>query len=105
MRLLFITTIFYSIHLFCFFVAGVGGKSKERFDPAQPLIDLYPDVPVKEWPVHEFTYLNKARCAGKPLRWVAGVRGRFTFTLLFLSTMLADPSKSGFRLPPTSCIS
>lgn len=31
---------------------------------AQPLIDLYPDVPVEEWAVQEFTYLDSARCMG-----------------------------------------
>lgn len=31
---------------------------------AQSLIDLYPDVPVEEWAVQEFTYLNQNRCAG-----------------------------------------
>ena len=31
---------------------------------AQSLIDLYPNVPVEEWPVQEFTYLDSARCVG-----------------------------------------
>lgn len=29
---------------------------------AQPLIDLYPEVPVEEWAVQEFTYLAPKRC-------------------------------------------
>jgi broad specificity phosphatase PhoE len=29
---------------------------------AQPLIDLYPEVPVEEWSVQEFTYLAPERC-------------------------------------------
>lgn len=31
---------------------------------AQPLIDLYPEIPVEEWPVQEFTYLDFACCVG-----------------------------------------
>jgi broad specificity phosphatase PhoE len=31
---------------------------------AEPLRERYPDVPVEEWPIHEFTFLNPSRHRG-----------------------------------------
>ena len=34
---------------------------------AAPTIRRFPKVPREEWPIHEFTYLSPARCAGTNL--------------------------------------
>lgn len=44
---------------------------------AQPLIDLYPNVPVEEWPVHEFTYLATERCTGMTAEQRAPLVGEY----------------------------
>ncbi len=31
---------------------------------AAPTIRRFPEAPHEEWPIHEFTYLNRARCVG-----------------------------------------
>jgi 2,3-bisphosphoglycerate-dependent phosphoglycerate mutase len=31
---------------------------------AEPLRQRFPDVPVEEWPIHEFTFLDPSRCKG-----------------------------------------
>ena len=37
---------------------------------AEPLRQKYPDVPVEEWPVQEFSFLDADRCADKSAgRW------------------------------------
>ncbi|VCU68870.1 Alpha-ribazole phosphatase [Pigmentiphaga humi] len=33
-------------------------------ETAEPILRKWPDTPVETWPIHEFTYLSAAKCAG-----------------------------------------
>jgi probable phosphoglycerate mutase len=44
---------------------------------AEPLLRRYPDVPVEQWRVEEFTYLDRAFCAGTTYAERKGLRDAY----------------------------